>query len=245
MIGLSFDTCFKQSSVALFLNGKTFTLTEERPAKQSESLAKMTEKLLIENNIEAKDLNFLLCTKGPGSFTGIRIGLSFMEGLAFGIQVKTLYLQSFASALGEFPETELYKKNNILVILKAIRETFYVQMFSPELKPIEAPQYLNLAEVENLLKEKPVKLFGNFEGFEAFKEDIIANSALINSENNLKVMQKFPWLLTADKTPFYFREAIGGKTSEKTQEMSEDNTAEQIQETTKEKTLAQIRKIIN
>jgi tRNA threonylcarbamoyl adenosine modification protein YeaZ len=224
MFGLSFDTCFKQASVSLFANGETFTLAEERASKQSESLAKITEKLLIENNVEAKDLNFLLCTKGPGSFTGIRIGLSFMEGLAFGMQAKTLYLQSFASALGEFPETELAKKNNILVILKAIRETFYVQMFSPELKPLEAPQYLNLEEVESLLKEKPAKLFGNFEGFEAFQEDIISNSALINSENNLKVMQKFPWLLTEDKTPFYFREAIGGKASEKIQENTEEQT---------------------
>lgn len=228
MFGLSFDTCFKQASVSLFLNGEIFTLAEERAARQSESLAKMTENLLIENNVDVKDLNFLLCTKGPGSFTGIRIGLSFMEGLAFGMQAKTLYLQSFASALGEFPETELFKKHNILVILKAIRETFYVQIFSPELKPIQAPQYLNLEEVGSLLQEKPMKLFGNFEGFEAFKGDIISNSALINAENNLKVMQKFPWLLTEDKTPFYFREAIGGKTSEKIQEMTENKTAEQI-----------------
>lgn len=213
MIGLSFETCFQSASVSLFIEGEVQTLIETRKGGQSDSLSKMTESLLISNKIGTKDLNFLLSNKGPGSFTGIRIGLSFMEGLSFGLQssnLQNLYLTSFASSLGDFPESELSKGNEILVILKAIRETFYIQVFSNDLKPLKSPEYKTLEEVKMILKSNNYRIFGNFEGFEEFASIIILNAAKINSENNIKVMLKYNHLITRDKTPFYFREAIGG-----------------------------------
>ena len=209
MIGLSFDTCFKSTSVSLFVNGDIQTIKEERAFRQSDTLAKITEEMLVKNNISMQDIDFFLATKGPGSFTGIRIALSFIEGATFTLNAKKYYLTAFASILGELSSI---MEENILVIINAIRETFYVQLFDKNLKPLNSPQYLSLEELQTIIMQEKCKLFGSFEGFE-FKNiqgRLISNSATVNSANNFSAFTKYKWLIDENKTPFYFREALGG-----------------------------------
>lgn len=77
-----------------FLNlalGQEERLIEERHARQdrhpSEVLATRVKGLLADHGHSAKDLSLILVTLGPGSFTGIRVGLAFCKGLAEALHI--------------------------------------------------------------------------------------------------------------------------------------------------------------
>ncbi|MDD2232437.1 MAG: tRNA (adenosine(37)-N6)-threonylcarbamoyltransferase complex dimerization subunit type 1 TsaB [Sphaerochaetaceae bacterium] len=51
--------------------------------KHSESLMPSIMQMLSESGLSLKDLDLLVCTRGPGSFTGLRIGMAALKGIAF------------------------------------------------------------------------------------------------------------------------------------------------------------------
>ena len=217
MLGLCFETCFKAASASLLLqNGEVKTLSEVREARQSESLSVMVEAILKENGVKPQELEFVLCNKGPGSFTGVRIGLSFMEGLTFGLpSVKKLYLNSFGCILGGLP-AGLTLKKNLLVVIHAIRGTFYIAKFSPDCREISSPEYVTLEAIKALLQQEDLEVFGEFAGFEkefSIAGSIIAYNAQINSTNMMIAMKRFPHLVTTEGTPFYLRASINSSAS--------------------------------
>jgi tRNA threonylcarbamoyladenosine biosynthesis protein TsaB len=81
---LAFDTSTELCSAALYLDG-TWQVREEMAGnRHSELLLPMVESLLAEAGIGLRDLDGLAYGKGPGSFTGLRIGCGVAQGLALG-----------------------------------------------------------------------------------------------------------------------------------------------------------------
>jgi tRNA threonylcarbamoyl adenosine modification protein YeaZ len=205
MIGLSFESCFQSCSVSLLREGIIKSKFEERRAKHSEKLAEMTKEILEENNISTQDIEFLCTNLGPGSFTGIRIGLSFAEGFGFAFpNIKQYYISSFQSTLGAM---EKFSSGKVCIILKAVRDTFYTQIFDNFI-PISKPEYKNLEEMERFLRENSYDLFGDFEGFFE-KYSIISNKIKPKAESSMNFFVKHSNLLTFDKTPLYLRNNDG------------------------------------
>ena len=54
----------------------------------SENLMPLIDELLKRNNITVKDINLLACSVGPGSFTGIRIGVASIKAIAEVLKIK-------------------------------------------------------------------------------------------------------------------------------------------------------------
>lgn len=82
---LSIETATKVCSVALHDGGKLLGSQELHVDKShSEFLAVMIKDLLRHTGIEAGDLDAVAVSKGPGSYTGLRIGVSTAKGLCFG-----------------------------------------------------------------------------------------------------------------------------------------------------------------
>ena len=87
MIILSADTSSQALSVAL----KTDSFFEERTSmgrslQHSERLVPTVMELCRDAGITARDIGLLACTRGPGSFTGLRIGMSALKGMAYGLE---------------------------------------------------------------------------------------------------------------------------------------------------------------
>ena len=93
---LAFDSTAKVASVALMRNGQTLAeYSLNCGLTQSELLLPMAEHCLASVRTDFSDLSCLACTVGPGSFTGVRIGVATVKGLAFGknlpcVEVSTL-----------------------------------------------------------------------------------------------------------------------------------------------------------
>ena len=82
---LAFDGTAKAASVALCEDGRILaSYTVDNGLTQSELLLPMAESVLKSLKLEFSDVDAFATSVGPGSFTGVRIGVSLIKGLAFG-----------------------------------------------------------------------------------------------------------------------------------------------------------------
>ncbi len=85
---LIIETATEVCSVALTKNGKLIELLESKEGQNHARLVSaFAEKLLSDNNIKPGELNAVAVSKGPGSYTGLRIGVSTAKGICFALGI--------------------------------------------------------------------------------------------------------------------------------------------------------------
>ncbi len=85
---LAIETATSICSVALAKNGKMIALHESMDAyAHSRVLTVFIEELVEEAGIEKKELSGIIVSNGPGSYTGLRIGISVAKGLAYALDI--------------------------------------------------------------------------------------------------------------------------------------------------------------
>ncbi len=98
---LAIETATSACSAALLCNDKVTGKLEVGSNIHSKSLLGMIDALFDEAGINAKDLNAVCVGKGPGSFTGLRIGVGVAQGIAYGAHcpmVGVISLDALANA---------------------------------------------------------------------------------------------------------------------------------------------------
>lgn len=84
MLILSFESSAKAASTALVRDGRLLALYEQcTELTHSRTLLPMAEDMMKNTGVDISDVDLIACAKGPGSFTGIRIGVSTVKGLAW------------------------------------------------------------------------------------------------------------------------------------------------------------------
>lgn len=91
---LALDASTEACSVALQVNGKTFSRYELCPQSHSLHLLPMIDAVLHEAGIKLAALDGLIFGQGPGSFTGVRIGVGVAQGLAFSANLPVVGVSS-------------------------------------------------------------------------------------------------------------------------------------------------------
>ena len=69
--------------VELEINKKVYTLEEKRGKPGDQNILNLIEKILKEQGVTLKDINKIEVNSGPGSFTGLRVGVSIANALSF------------------------------------------------------------------------------------------------------------------------------------------------------------------
>ncbi len=93
---LAVDTSGSFCSVALqHADGGVFHVESEGNGDHFEQLPRLVDSLVAQASIQVGDLGQILIGIGPGSFTGLRIGMSFVKGLACAVRVPLVGLSSF------------------------------------------------------------------------------------------------------------------------------------------------------
>ena len=104
MILLAIDTCFSSASVAVASEEKLYGLYYiDNKLTHSTKLIPMIENVLTELDLSMSDIDAIACTNGPGSFTGIRIGMATAKGLSFPDNKPIMPLSSLEVAAYNFP----------------------------------------------------------------------------------------------------------------------------------------------
>ncbi len=164
---LHLETASKVCSVALSLNGKLVQLIEFSDDKFShgEKLTLLIQEVLDKQQISSKDLSAVSVSAGPGSYTGLRIGVSTAKGICYALSLPLISVNTLVSFAQEF----ISKKGNVnlCALIDARRMEVYSAIFSPdgELLKATSPDVLD----ENSYSEfEPLLCFGD--GAEKTKE---------------------------------------------------------------------------
>lgn len=81
---LALDSCTEACSVALALGDQVLSRYEVAPREHAQKLLPFIEQILADGGISLTDLDAIAFTRGPGSFTGVRICAATAQGLAYG-----------------------------------------------------------------------------------------------------------------------------------------------------------------
>ncbi|WP_300568686.1 tRNA (adenosine(37)-N6)-threonylcarbamoyltransferase complex dimerization subunit type 1 TsaB [Flavobacterium sp.] len=93
---LNIETATRNCSLALSQDGKTIALKEiaEAGFSHAEKLHVFIEAILKENNISYADLSAIAVSQGPGSYTGLRIGVSSAKGLCYALNIPLIAIDT-------------------------------------------------------------------------------------------------------------------------------------------------------
>lgn len=92
---LGIDTTKSQAVIVANIDGIDYVEVTTPDEKHSETLLLHIEKLLDKAHVELKDIDVFGVIAGPGSFTGIRIGLATIKAFAFALNKKVLNINTF------------------------------------------------------------------------------------------------------------------------------------------------------
>lgn len=216
---LAIETATKVCSVALFAKDELLILKEEKgDYSHAENLAVFTEEILSESNLSATDLSAVIISKGPGSYTGLRIGVSFAKGLCYSLNIPLISIDTLhALALG-YHQSQNKRVDFICPMIDARRMEVYSTIYDVNLncvKSVSADVIENESYAE-ILKNGSVVFVGD--GAEkcaiilgaknrAFYSDFLCSATYLGKEGYKKFKQK-EFENVAYFEPFYLKEFI-------------------------------------
>ena len=139
---LALDTATGGCSVALWRNGDFAARRFREMARgQSEALLPMVADVLAEARTTPTDLDLLAVTRGPGAFTGLRIGLATARAMALATGLPCLGVATTDVVARGVDAGQI--TGELLVALDTKRNDFYVQKFAPDYAPLTSPQAMS------------------------------------------------------------------------------------------------------
>lgn len=168
MIILAIDSSGQVAGSALLNDKKVIaSITLDDKMTHSQTLMPLIDKLYKMTDINIKDTDFIAVSAGPGSFTGLRIGVATAIGLARGSGAKCVGVSTL-KALAYNVYTDAY----ICPIMDARRNQVYTAVYKREkkrIKEIISPRAISIEELIDILDSyKDVVVIGD--GIETYKE---------------------------------------------------------------------------
>ena len=146
------DTSSQALTVALktdsFFESRT---SEGRSVQHSERLMPTVMELCSDAKITTKDIDLLACTRGPGSFTGLRIGMSAFKGMAYALDKPLVSVSTMEVLANCVP----YFDGAVVTVLDAKKQRWYLAAFEKngaEAKRIMADTDGTEADLVDVLK---------------------------------------------------------------------------------------------
>ncbi len=181
---LNIESSSTNCSVSLALNGKLVCKRENNSENFSHStkLHHFIAEVLKKSNLSTEALSAIAVSKGPGSYTGLRIGVSAAKGLCYALDIPLISV----STLLTLAKKVKIKKGLIIPVIDARRDEVYSAVFDASYKFIDdaKPQIITKNSFQELSKNNRLYFIGT--GQEKCKRLIKKTSNLIFSRlNNL------------------------------------------------------------
>tara|TARA_B100000795_G_scaffold74419_1_gene52753 strand:+ start:10849 stop:11517 length:669 start_codon:yes stop_codon:yes gene_type:complete len=138
---LCIETATKNCSVALSVHGSVIALMQDNPKNEpaqhfshAEKLQQYITQVLAVAKISKNKLDAVAVSKGPGSYTGLRIGVSAAKGLCYALDIPLISISTLASLARQVDGTL------VVPMLDARRMEVYSAVFSTKIKQIRETQ---------------------------------------------------------------------------------------------------------
>lgn len=181
---LCIETATTNCSVALGKDGKLLALKEDYSNNYShaERLHLFIEEILQENDVQPKELSAIAVSKGPGSYTGLRIGVSAAKGLCFALDLPLIAVPTLKSLALQVKQE---KEGFIIPLLDARRMEVYTAGFNSEFRKVfdTRAEILTPESFSEYLENASVAFIGN--GVEKF-------SNICDHPNAVFIEEKLP-----------------------------------------------------
>lgn len=129
---LCMETSSPLCSVALGLAGRLLgEVVSAEPNGHSRVLATLTQNLLLKHGYTPAQVDAFVVNSGPGSYTGLRIGMSTAKGLCFALEKPLIAITAFESMVGAFLASQTINAHDLIVpMIDARRMEVYTQVFN-------------------------------------------------------------------------------------------------------------------
>lgn len=217
---LSIETTTTNCSVALGKDGELIALKEynSKSYSHAEKLHPFIAEVLETGGCQLSDLDAIAVSKGPGSYTGLRIGVSAAKGLCFSLDIPLLAIETLKTLLEDINDRDTYFM--IHPMLDARRMEVYTTAYSPSqnsFTPTEAKVLDETAYQEELIKGKLLFIGTGIEKFKnicphpnAYFKPLFPSAKAMTKLVEEK-FQKKDFEDLAYFEPFYLKDFIGKK----------------------------------
>lgn len=146
MISLFLDSSDKKVIVALLSGGKLIdSIIEENDNHLSEKFLPMIERIIAKNQLQIDNIDAIYVINGPGSFTGVRVGVTTAKVMAWGLKKRIIPISELALLA-----TTLTNKKYIVPYIDARRNAVYAGIYDKNLNSVMADAYIS---IDNLMKK--------------------------------------------------------------------------------------------
>ena len=227
---LAIDASTEACSVALQVNGKLYSRYDLCPQSHSLQLLPMVDEVLTEAGIKLSQCDGLIFGRGPGSFTGVRIGVGVAQGLAFSANIPVFGVSSLqAMAQLAFIEGKVKGKNTgVIAAIDARMGEVYNGYFMLDENNIMQPQCAEavtapeqLAQHLSTVVHKPE--YGVGSAWDAYNEklsslktnvgspDVLFPSAAAMLAIGIISLEQGKGVAAEDAQPVYVRDTVSWK----------------------------------
>jgi tRNA threonylcarbamoyladenosine biosynthesis protein TsaB len=189
---LGIDCSGINASLTLLMSDGRECIVQSDTPRQADVIFPLLEKLFADAAITTKDLTAIGAVTGPGSFTGIRVGLSLAQGLANGLNIPTYGINAFDALKWEVPEC-----NGDILVLESKRPELYVH-YNNKIEMLSAPEILNKLNGT----QKIIHNLGTNSSLPPLPTPILSTAAAHHAKQYFESKVK-----TEILSPYYLREA--------------------------------------
>jgi len=195
---LNIESSTTNCSISLANNGELISIRElnEKNYSHSTKLHSFIEEVLKNSNITVNKLSAIAVSSGPGSYTGLRIGVSAAKGLCYALQIPLISVPTLKVLARQI---NIQREDLIIPVMDARRDEVYSAVYNSEYELVRNifPEIIDSESFIELAKENKLYFIGN--GQEKCERLIRKNSNLIFSNYDTFPSSKEMVLISYEK----------------------------------------------
>ena len=195
---LNIESSTTNCSISLANNGELISIRElnEKNYSHSTKLHSFIEEVLKNSNITVNKLSAIAVSSGPGSYTGLRIGVSAAKGLCYALQIPLISVPTLKVLARQL---NIQREDLIIPVMDARRDEVYSAVYNSEYELVRNifPEIIDSESFIELAKENKLYFIGN--GQEKCERLIRKNSNLIFSNYDTFPSSKEMVLISYEK----------------------------------------------
>jgi tRNA threonylcarbamoyladenosine biosynthesis protein TsaB len=161
MLVLAIDTALEACAAAVLDTARGVIANETVPMARghAETVMPLVARIMDQANIEFQGLDRIAVTTGPGSFTGLRVGISAARGLALASGKPAIGLSTLAGFAA--PHIAEHDESPVVAVVDARHDHVYLQVFGPGGRTLVPPRIAPLREAVRAALTGPARLVGS------------------------------------------------------------------------------------